>query len=288
VAVPTQLSIDLGEPAEGTRPERPGRNSLARHRTRTGTGPGAAPDRDTDVLEALTAYRRQLAQIYRVGDSVAFDFWQRVTARRQWRHVIPRSPVATLYRLYGALGPLYAAGVPRGRLPVSATSVTEPGGMSAAAMTYGSVECDGDHFPYGLLWELVDQHAAIAEVLPGRADERPTPVPELTTGAVRETLLDPPPPSARLDAVERVLWEIEVPRRGLPIAIRCLSSWSQLGVEEAASDLPDRAVAAALAYRVTRALPMRHLRDDVASDYEVTPTALTKAQRRLERALGTG
>lgn len=119
-APPDQLRLDLGSggnlpamspPPAPTRQAPPPRETAAR--TRTHPEPERSEirgDDDFDPDRIFADYRREARQVLRIGDELAFDFWQRVGTRKPWRRVVRDSPLAALYRLYGPVGPLYAIG----------------------------------------------------------------------------------------------------------------------------------------------------------------------------------
>ncbi len=145
-------------------------------------------------------------------------------------------------------------------------------------------------FPFAIRWKPVDpQHAAISEIVPSCDDDEVLALlPESAEPAAAPNLLRPPKPACRLDAVGTSLWSVALPTVGLPVVVRCLAAWWRPAVQEAASGLPAATVAAALVYIVTRHLPLRPLKDEVAQSHGIATAALTRAQRRLEGALGAG
>lgn len=158
-----------------------------------------------------------------------------------------------------------------------------------ASTSWGTLVRGGQTFPFAIRWKPVDQrHAAISEVVPCCDDGVLALLPESAVPAAEPNLLRPPKPASRLDAVGTSLWTVALPTVGLPMVVRCLAAWWRPAVQEAVSGLPAATVAAALVYIVARHLPLRPLKDEVARSYGIPTAALTRAQRRLEGALGAG
>jgi hypothetical protein len=93
-----------------------------------------------------------------------------------------------------------------------------------------------------------------------------------------------PDPAVGLDPVAAALWRHEVPDAGLPLAIRCLSTWWRVQglVDE---DHAPAATAAAVAAAVGRAAGRRRTAAAHASAYGTQPAAVRAVTLELGPAL---
>ncbi|HEY8692569.1 MAG TPA: hypothetical protein VIR57_07490 [Chloroflexota bacterium] len=241
-------------------------------------------DEPLDLDAAMARYQRETRQMLRAADHVAFDFWQRVTDRKPWRRVARDSSLAALYQLYGPLGPLYAVGAPRGSQPSGLTSWTGNPSLGGKAITWGVINIGTEQCAFGLLWQLVEQHPVISEVLPAVEDQDVAVLyPDRAAPELASRLTHPPLPGRKLDRVAEELWAVDVPLVGLPIVVRCLARWWQPGVQATLADERPEATAAALIWHVTRDLRSRPPRQDVAGAHRVSLAELDRALRQFAR-----
>ncbi|MDE3075365.1 MAG: hypothetical protein KGJ86_08040, partial [Chloroflexota bacterium] len=185
-------------------------------------------DEPLDLDAPKARYQREIRQVLRAADHVAFDFWQRVTDRKPWRRVARDSPLAALYRLYGPLGPLYAVGAPRGAQPSGLTSWTGNPSFDRKVITWGVVNIGAEQCAFALLWQLVEQRPVISEVLPAVDDVEVLVLrPDGAEPELASRLTHPPRPGRKLDRVAEKLWDVDLPVVGLPLVVRCLARWWQ-------------------------------------------------------------
>lgn len=282
-------------PAAGGVPDAPGPSM--------GAGPKASlraesPRRDGDAAAAPNQtpddYLVLRQRVRKIGESLAFNFWSRVCRRKSWPATgfAPDGPLAALYRLYGSQGPLIAVGLPPGRLPVELTSATADPDPLGRAVTTGTLSLGALEmidFPYTLRWHFVRGTAVLVELLPFPevgSSYLPT-LKRLPAEVAQRLTRDVPRPRTELDGVAQQLCNRVVPVDGLPLALRCLSSWCNsadlhaMRPQETGDDL----VAVAVAAEVGRASGLRRTRTVIASQYGVDPGELAQAVRRIRPLL---
>ena len=219
----------------------------------------------------------------RTGDTLALAFWQAVVGGIRWprKKVARGSPLSVLYRLYGHTGPLCALGIPQRRLPSEVTAATLlPREAGCPQMTMGEVTDGPLAYPYTLSWWLESGKPVIAEVMPA-----PHPLVLAANGAqeievrLREQA---PAPRADLDSVAAALWEVELARHGLPMAIRCLAAWWRVreSVEGVHAE-PTLAVAAVVASAVARAAGVPRRGTENATAYAADPQGVQRVATEL-------
>jgi len=308
----TQLTLALGAvaappppgpPPPGARP--PARRAPAPTGRRLPPTPERGPhhpetradraDRAPAAVRQVMDHLRQLHEAEvrqerasRVGHKLAGDFWAAVSrgdpAPR--KRSDPGSPLRVLYRLYGGGGPLIGVGLPVGILPSEGGFVTleaEPGYLQC---TTGELLAGGVVYPFSLRWHLAAGRPAIDEVLPfeGAEDAR-LPRPDLGPRVAPQLFAGAPPPRIPLDPVADRLWQVELPRFGLPLVVRCLAAWGRLGGVAALPDQPAPVVAAALAALVARRAGLGRTRDAAAADHGADPAAVRAAAGALRDSL---
>jgi hypothetical protein len=219
------------------------------------------------------------------GPKLALAFWQAVANRERWprRKVAGQSPLAALYRVYGAEGPLCALGVPPGQRPSEAEAGTLPG---LPELVGGRIAVGKVSYAFVLSWSLEDGRAVLDEVMPSAhplvlgprmGGERASPgAPRLRGGA--------PEPGVPLDPVAAALWWREVPDAGLPLAIRCLATWWRVETLLGEGHAP-AAIAAAVAAAVSRAAGRRRPAAALAAAYGSQPAAVRAVTLELGPAL---
>lgn len=253
------------------------------------------PDRDVDPVEGLdlagrvARLERERARVIRAGDKLSVDFWRRVLDRRPWRRTPAGSPLALLYELYGAAGPLLALGMPRGESLEKVIGGTASVDFQLRAVTAGELVTTGGSWDFALLWRLVDGRPWVTEVLPA-ADDPLGKVPDLgeLPDNVQANLRRPPRPNVRLDPLDGLLWRVETGRRGLPLAARGLAAWRWVRGKTDVSGFATEAVAAAVASAVARDSGLRLRRDEVSTEYGADAEVVARAVRRLQPALHSG
>lgn len=220
----------------------------------------------------------------RTGDRLALAFWQAVVGGTRWprKKVANDSPLSALYWLYGPTGPLCALGIPQRRLPSEVTASTLPHEAGCPQMTMGEVTAGPIAYPYTLSWWLEAGKPVIAEVMPA-----PHPLVLAANGAqeievrLREQA---PAPRADLDSVATALWEVELARHGLPVAIRCLATWWRVR-ESVDAAHAESTLAAAVAGAVTRAAGVPRRRAEAATAYAADPQEVQRVATELGSAL---
>src|SRR5262249_23767352 len=121
-----------------------------------GQPPVKAPEARDEDGDALSELARVQSVIEKVGDRLGLEVWERVLERRLWRRVMTDSPLSALYRLYGAVGPLYAIGASPGWLPDEWGSWLAASYVDGAAVTVGTLLTEDSRCAYALRWRLAD------------------------------------------------------------------------------------------------------------------------------------
>ncbi len=300
--------VDAGSPEPEGASARPGPAVQARSgdagdppapvRSRAGSAPAsrAAGPRASPSRAQPAAGRRATARlpdrgassragIERIGDKLAFAFWQCVANRERWpRQKAARdSPLRAVYRLYGAAGPQLAIGIPAGAQVDGMIASTYPGRDGVPEQTLGTVTAGGRRYPYAILWELQGGKPLVGEVMPAPSPlELPAARGPWSAGAA--SLRDAAPaPTVALDPVAATLWDTELAPCGLPFVIRCLATWWRVAVQADPGSAPE-ALAAAVALAVVRAAGKRRSRAETAAIYRADLLAVEGA----EQALGAG
>ena len=245
----------------------------------------AAEAREEDG-DALSELARVQSVIEKVGDRLGLEFWERVLERRLWRRVVTDSPLSALYRLYGAVGPLYAIGASRGWLPNEWGSWLAAPYVDGAAVTVGTLLADDSRCAYALRWRLADAGKAVVhEVLPVSGGDRRiiVPIDQLPPG-VEARLRHPPRPRPLPDEVAHLLWDVDVERLGLPVVVRCLSVWWRSQGWDALAGQAPGTVAAAIVCTVLPHSGARWRRDEVATAHGAEVAAVNRAIRLIQTA----
>jgi hypothetical protein len=220
----------------------------------------------------------------RTGNKLALAFWQAVAGGTRWprKKVASDSPLGVLYRLYGPAGPLCALGIAPRRMPSEVTAATLPHEAGYPQMTTGEVTAGAIAYPYTLSWWLEAGKPVIAEVMPA-----PHPLVLAANGAqeIKARLREEAPaPGADLDSVAAALWEVELARHGLPLAVRCLAAWWRVR-ESAEGAHAEPTLAAAVASAVARAAGVPRRRAEAAPAYGADPQEVQRVVTQLGSAL---
>ena len=270
----------------------PVKEPARRDRPRPRTTVAARPP-GTALGDRSSASRSARDDTERMGNKLAFAFWQCVASADRWpRQKAARdSPLRAIYRLYGNSGPQCAIGVPSRHHVEELTASTYPTEPGAPELTLGSVSAHGESYRYALSWSVQMGKPVVGEVMPA---PHPLALPSMRgaeAGLARRLMEGAPDPTVELDAVATTLWSTELRHSGLPFAVRCLAAWWRIA-SKADPSFPSAAVAAAIAVAVGRAAGMRRSRPVTAATYNTDLTLLKSvedeltAELRVDRARG--
>jgi hypothetical protein len=255
----------------------PSTSPLSTSRSRpTPARPALAPKRASGRVTPKGSAGRPKAQS---GIRMASSFWESVHSRElRPRDAVLHSPMRTLLRLYGALGPTYVVGVadPEGMTGLTATAVVV--GPDGTCTTNGEVQCAGEgDRPYALFWRsgsrsnLLEVEAFPLEELGpllARRDEWG----KVYRQRWRHWLTPPPKPIIELDPTAALLLKRAAQFAGLGYAIRCLAAWEYVTERDdradSATERPDPSRAAAIESIVSKRLDMRITVPALAARYE--------------------
>ncbi|MGI8915266.1 MAG: hypothetical protein ACR2JY_16015 [Chloroflexota bacterium] len=245
-------------------------------------------------LEALEErYHRERQRAAKLGQQLAQEFWGNAGVGVLWprKQIAPDSPLAALYRLYGAAGPLFAVGIPPGHSPLRLSMRTNDPDLLFNTATSGWLEVGPTSYPYALRWHLGERQPIVFEVLPfaqfpfSAADDGRLPSITYAHPAALANLLEKAPrPHTLLDPVAAAIWDLDLPVVGLPIVVRCLTAWWRLG-GQAAPALPPRVLAAALVSLVAPRSGHRRTRQVIADHYSVAAADVQAATKSLQALL---
>ncbi len=282
-AAPAEPSPPAGSRQGDLTPRRPGGG---------GTLPGQpsweVPPRTLAALrQAAEQLERSRRRVLRAGENLSISFWQAVFNGDSWprKRADPASPLRIAYRLYGAAGPLWAAGLPPEVLPLQISSGThepEPGMLHC---TDGFLRSTAGDFPFSLHWRMEMGKPAVQEVLPvlGAIDGRLSSI--LVAASLRQgPPPDPDPRRGELDPVAGTLWRTLLPRFGLSLVLRCLAAWERVRQRE----LPEgeeATLAAAVAAEVGRRAGLGLSRARAAEEFGADPGQVAAAARALQSDL---
>lgn len=228
-------------------------------------------------------------RLIRTGGKLADSLWGRVAMGERWKpkDTAPNSPMAALSRLYGLLGPGIAAGLPPGTRVLDCVSKTAiPSGHIPGATT-GYVLTDDGPYTYTVRWRIEAGRPLLGEVLPyiEILDETIPPRAALKSHVARRMYLDVAEPRLELGAVEERLWDITLPKYGLPLVVRCLSCW--WGVEEdEALQQHWSVMAASLTGVIARRSGIQVTNRDVSLLHDCDPAETAQVGRVLNGLLG--
>jgi hypothetical protein len=222
----------------------------------------------------------------RMGNKLAFTFWQCVAGADRWprQKAVRDSPLRAVYRLYGNSGPQCAIGVPRGHHVEELTASTYPTEPGAPELTLGSVSAHGESYRYAITWSVQMGKPVVGEVMPA---PHPLALPSMRGAEAelaRRLTEGAPDPTVELDAVATALWSTELRHSGLPFAVRCLATWWRIQIKADPSS-PSAAVAAAIAVAVGRAAGMRRSRPATAAAYNTDLTLVKSVEHGLTAEL---
>jgi hypothetical protein len=258
-------------PPSGTHPPRTSRSRPAPAR------PTRAPTRTSGrVTPKGAAGRTARAQ---TGIRMANSFWSSVhSGELRPRDAVLHSPMRTLLRLYGALGPTYVVGVndAAGMTGLTATSVFVD--SDGTCTTNGELQCAGEgDLPYALFWRsgsrsnLIEVEGFPLEEL-GPLLARRDEYGKIYHRRFRHLLTRPPKPILELDPTAAVLLDRAARFAGLAYAIRCMAAWEYVTErdDEAGSSTErlDPSRAAAIESIVSKRLDMRVTVPALAERYE--------------------
>jgi hypothetical protein len=207
----------------------PGATSRTAERRPTERRPTAAGPRPAPRAEPT----RSAAQLRRIGDKMARNFWQAAATgdeERLRRLCASGSPAAVAVTLFGPSGPGRAIGLGPTDQPLALSAGTVDSAPGDMEVTAGEVETATLRNSYQLRWRLDGGKALVEEILPfGYAVSGRMPSARwLFTPAAPRLFAELPAPRVRLDPVARLLWRIALPRHGLPVVLRCLAAWLRL------------------------------------------------------------
>ncbi|HVC78490.1 MAG TPA: hypothetical protein VND96_18440 [Candidatus Micrarchaeaceae archaeon] len=246
----------------------------------------AAPTEAVDHAKHLEELAQQRRRILRTGDKLGGDFWEAVTAGDSWprKRAGVHSPLRALYRIYGAEAPLRAVGIPIGALPTESTFRTAEPVAGMLHSTTGRVVAGRRSFPFTLRWRLDAGRPAVDEVLPvlDAWDGRLPRWAILPAEAIYEGA---PAPRAALDPVGALLWQVDLPKFGLPLVARCLAAWQRIAGEPELTQLPPGVLAAALGALIARRAGIIRTRETAAADQGAEPSAVVAAADAMKRLL---
>jgi hypothetical protein len=244
----------------------------------------AKPPEERPPAEDVEGLLLEVERLRRLGDRLGPEFWDRVFDKRPWRRVAGGSPLSVLYDIYGPMGPIHAVGLPPGTLADGYSARGAPVDPRLGAMvTHGALFVAETPYPYFLFWRSGSGKPVVTEVLPGPEafPERPA------DGEAGPMLYTPPRPRARLTPIEALLWEVDLPRLGLPFVVRCLALLRRLPDPAWVQRHPEPALAGALITAVARASGCRVRRDEVSGWHGCEPREVTRALRDLEAVSGS-
>jgi hypothetical protein len=258
---------------------------------RAATAPGkAAPVPPPAVVQALhlpDVHDQQRAQ--RLGEELPVSFWQSALAGTAWpqRRLVPDSPLGTIYRLYGASGPLFAVGLAPTARPEQLTMRTAPLDTQFDTQTGGHLRVGETGFPYTLRWRLVANQPMLFEALPYTQilGNRLPPPYALQAQAAGRVFTNVPRPRLALGPVGTALWERDLAALGLPVLVRCLTAWWRVEGRPGLAPFGPDVLAAALVHLVGPIAGLRRTRTATAAVYSVAPLEVSRAARELETLL---
>jgi hypothetical protein len=210
---------------------------------------------------------------------MATSFWESVhSGELRPRDAILHSPMRTLLRLYGSLGPTYVVGVddPEGMTGLSATAVAV--GPDGTCTTDGALHCAGEgDRPYALYWRsgsrsnLIEVEGFPLEEL-GPLLARRDEYGKIYRHRLRHLLSPPPKPIIELDPTAAVLLNQAARFAGLGYAVRCMAAWEYVTESDDQTDSPtdrlDPSRAAAIESIISKRLDMRVTVPALAERYE--------------------
>jgi hypothetical protein len=213
------------------------------------------------------------------GIRMATSFWESVhSGELRPRDAILHSPMRTLLRLYGSLGPTYVVGVddPEGMTGLSATAVAV--GPDGTCTTDGALHCGGEgDRPYALYWRsgsrsnLIEVEGFPLEEL-GPLLARRDEYGKIYRHRLRHLLSPPPKPIIELDPTAAVLLNQAARFAGLGYAVRCMAAWEYVTESDDQTDSPtdrlDPSRAAAIESIISKRLEMRVTVPALAERYE--------------------
>ncbi|MEV6986166.1 hypothetical protein AB0M95_33575 [Sphaerisporangium sp. NPDC051017] len=222
----------------------------------------------------------------KAGEKLAREFWTSVVRGNPALGglLMPDSPAATLFRLYGVNGPETLFGM--GARPTGHTAkACRPHPEQPEAVS-GQVR-EGDYlYGYQITWRLDGSTALAEELLPNvnEPGHRLHPHWMLMQGLGRATRNLPAPRG--LDQVERLIWKHSMPYHGLPLVLRMLTAWQRISDQDAVFHTHQpKAVAAAIDRMVIYRAGDRGHYNEVAELYRVAEDAVRAADKTLARRL---
>jgi hypothetical protein len=166
-------------------------------------------------------------QVRAAGERLAFSFWRAAAADTKKLRVLcgQDGPAAAAVTMFGGYGPFRAIGLPPTDPPTSVQATFTTARPDAWTITIGVIATAAKQYLFRMTWHFENRRAVVDEVTPlghqfgsrGQMAAAFRPAPEL--------FAELPPPRVQLDRVARQVWKVAVPRRGLPLALRCLAAW---------------------------------------------------------------
>jgi hypothetical protein len=272
------------EPAAAT--EQPAMPAARSHTARGKAAP-LPPPAVVQALHLPDVRDQQRAQ--RLGEELPVSFWQSALAGTAWppRRLAPDSPLSTIYRLYGASGPLFAVGLAPTARPEQITMRTPPLDPQFVTQTGGHLRVGETGFPYTLRWRLVENQPVLFEALPYTQilGNRLPPAYALHAQAAGRLFTNVPRPRLALGPVDTALWERDLATVGLPVLVRCLTAWWRVERQPRLQPFVPNVLAAALVHLVGPIAGVRRTRIATAAVYTVAPLEVSRAARELQTLL---
>jgi hypothetical protein len=246
----------------------------------------AAPGIKAAAKQQVLPPKAKAQAASKAGEKLAREFWTSAARRNTALGglLMPDSPAATLFRLYGVSGPETLLGM-KSR-PVSHTAKACRSHPEQPEAVSGQVR-GGDYLHgYQITWRFDGLTALAEELLPNvnEPGHRLYPHWMLMKGLGRVTR-DLPVPRG-LDQVERLIWKHSLPYCGLPLALRMLTAWNRVSDQDTVLHTHEpKAIAAAIDRMVGYRAGDRGHYNEVAELYRVAEDAIRAADKTLARRL---
>jgi hypothetical protein len=219
------------------------------------------------------------ATMEQAGARIAMSFWSSVhSGELRSRDAVPNSPMRTLLRLYGVLGPAHVVGVEDTERMTGIATLPMSVGSDGTCAIEGDLKCSGEaDSPFALCWRPGSRSSLIE--VEGFPLEQLAPVfarhdeyGKIYRHRYRQFLVPPPEPIIELDPTAEVLLNRAAQLAGLSYAIRCLAAWEYVTEradrEDSSNDRLDPSRAAAIESVVSKRLGMRVTVPVLAERYE--------------------
>jgi hypothetical protein len=187
----------------------------------------ASEPKQTPVVPTATLSQLSETQVCAAGERLVLSFWRAAAAQSKKLRVLcsEDSPAAAAVTMFGGYGPFRAIGLPPTDPATSVQATFTSVRPDDWTTTTGAVATEATRYVFQMTWHFENRRAVVDEIKPlGHQFGSDGPMALLFRSAP-ELFAELPAPRVPLDGVARQVWKVALPRRGLPLVLRCLAAW---------------------------------------------------------------